>query len=261
MPSEDVMIGVNNMVRWGLVLSLGAALLPLGAQETGFTKEFKARFGYTPNPKDHLRAPYTGYGLNVGYGIGVGRVALELGYFYNTGDNYISAPDTSAIPAGQLPVNPAKSVEDKRNEISGFSVRASFSQALNKTWRWQAGVQLGGAFKHQYVGDTQSLPWDAASGKAAWRDFYLSVPREGGLNPTPYLGATWLATKDSSVEFNLVLHNYQAIEYHHYAGTASAYTSGTAGRYSADGASYAKDTLDKTRRLVPHAEIAYVFHF
>lgn len=255
------MIGANNLVRWGLVLSLVGALSPLPAQDTGFSKEFKFRLGYTPSPKDHLRNPYTGFGLNLGYGIGVGRLGLELGYIYKTGDNYITQPDASALGASQLPMNPAKSVEDKRNQLAGFTVRTSFSQALAEDWRWQAGIQFGGGFKHQYVGDTQSLPWDAASGMAAWRDFYLGVPVQGGLNPTPFGGVIWRVDKDSSVELNLVLLRYKAIEYHHYAGTASSYTAGSTGAYASGGATYPMDSLETKNRLVPHAEIAYVFHF
>lgn len=252
---------VNEVIGWGLLACLCGSLTPLRAQDTGFSKEFKFRLGYTPNPQDHLRAPYTGFGLNIGYGIGVGRVALELGYFYKTGDDYFTQPDDSRLAAGLLPMNPAKSVEDKRNQLAGFTVRTSFSRRLAESWRWQAGVQFGAGFKHQYVGDTQSLPWDAASRSAAWRDFYIGVPVEGGLNPTPYAGVTWLVDQDSSVEFNVVLLNYRAIEYHHYVGTASSYDSGASGRYSSGGAVYPADTLDTHRRIVPHAEIAYAFRF
>jgi hypothetical protein len=255
------MFVTNNVVRWGLALSLLGSLSPLRAQETGFSKAFKFRLGYTPSPKDHLRAPNTGFGFNVDYGVGAGRVGLEVGYTYNTGDAYITAPDTSQLPAGLLPVNPAKAVEDKRNEFSGLTVRASFSRKLSEVWRWQAGLQFGGSFRHQYVGDAQSLPWDSASGNAAWRDFYVGVPRSGGLRPSPYLGVIWKADKDSSLELNLVFNNYQALEYHHMAGTASSYATGSVGRYSATGAAFPQDYLEKKSRMVPHAEIAYVFHF
>lgn len=255
------MIGAKRIVRWGLLACLFGSLGFLQSQEAGFTKEFKFRLGYTPNPQDHLRAPYTGFGLNVGYGIGAGRLGLELGYFYKTGDNYITQPDGSQVPAGLLPVNPAKSVEDKRNQLAGFSVRASFSRSFAERLRWQAGLQFGGGFKHQYVGDTQSTPWDAASGDKAWRDFYLGVPVEGGLNPSPYGGIVWKADKDSSIEVNLLLLNYKAIEYRHYIGTASSYDAGTPGRRSSVGATYPADVLDKRSRVSPHIEVAYVFHF
>ncbi|MBI1753876.1 MAG: hypothetical protein HY014_09335 [Acidobacteria bacterium] len=255
------MIKAVNMVRWGLVACLCASLSPMRAQDTGFSKEFKFRLGYAQNPKDHMRAPYTGFGLNLGYGIGVGRLGLELGYFYKTGDTYITRPDDSALGAAQLPMNPAKSVEDKRNQLAGFSVRTAFSRELAENWRWQAGLQFGGTFKHQYVGDTQSLPWDAGTGTAGWRDFYLGTPTKGGLNPTPFGGVSWKADKDSSVELNLVLLNYQAIEYHHFAGTGTVYVSSASGPHSSVDTAFPSDSLAKKNRLVPHLEIAYVFHF
>lgn len=255
------MIKAMNVLRWGLMACLCGSLTPLRSQDTGFSKEFKFRLGYTPSPKDHLRGPYTGFGLNLGYGIGVGKLGLELGYIYKTGDNYIIQPDASALTATQLPMNPAKSVEDKRNQFAGFTVRTSFSRGLAENWRWQTGLQFGGTFKHQYVGDTQSSPWDAGTGVAGWRDFYIGVPTQGGLNPTPYGGVIWRVDKDSSLELNLVLLNYKAIEYHHYAGTASAYTSSASGPYSSPGATFPLDSLETKSRLVPHIEIAYVFHF
>jgi len=250
-----------NVLRWGLVACLCGSLAPLRSEDTGFSKEFKFRLGYTSSPKDHLRGPYTGFGLNLGYGIGAGKLGLELGYIYKTGDNYITQPDASALTAAQLPMNPAKSVEDKRNQLDGFTVRTTFSRALAGNWRWQVGLQFGGTFKHQYVGDTQSTPWDAGTGAAGWRDFYLGTPTKGGLNPTPFGGVSWKAGKDSSVEMNLVLLNYQALEYHHYSGTGSVYVNGALGPYSSTATIFPKDSLVKENRLVPHLEIAYVFHF
>lgn len=255
------MIGANSLVRWGVVACLCGALSPLQSQETGFSKEIKFRLGYTPSPKDHLRGPYSGFGLNLGYGIGVGRVGLELGYFYKTGDTYITQPDASRLPAGLLPMEPAKSVEDKRNELSGLSVRASFSRTFAADWRWQAGLQMGTKFKHQYVGDAESSPWDTASGNAAWRDFYLGVPEQGGLNPSPFGGVIWKVDKDSSLEINLMLLTYKSIEYHHYVGTGSSYDTDAPGRRSSAGATFPLDSLEKHSRIIPHIEIAYVFHF
>jgi hypothetical protein len=84
---------------------------------------------------------------------------------------------------------------------------------------------------------------------------------EGGLNPTPYAGVTWVVDKDSSVEFNLVFLNYKAIEYHHFVGTGSTYDTGDPGRRSTNGTVFPLDTLEKTSRIAPHAEVAYVFRF
>jgi len=184
-----------------------------------------------------------------------------VGYMYKTGDDYFTAPDDSKLPAGQLPMNAAKSIETKRNQLAGLTLRASYSQAIGSAWRWQAGLQFGGSFKHQYVGDAQSTPWDVASGSKAWRDFYLGTPQKAKYVPSPYAGVIWKADKDSSVEFNIVLLSYQAMEYRHYVGTASAYDTGAPGRRSAQDATFPLDALATRNRVVPHAEVAYAFHF
>jgi len=255
------MIKAKHLVRGGMVLGLAGLLGPLQAQDVGFSKEFKLRLGHNPSPKDHLRSTYTGFGVNVGYGIGPGRIGLEAGYFYQTGDTYYGLPDASRLPVGALPMNASKSMDEKRNELSGFSLRLSYSAQLKDRWRWQAGLQLGTRFKHQYVGDAQSQPWDSASGAAAWRDFYIGTPGEGGLNPSPYAGLTWKVDKDSSLEFNLVAVSYQSLEYRHYAATGSSYVTGDPGRRSSAATTFPLDTVEKARRFVPHAEVAYVFHF
>jgi len=254
------MIETNRLVRWGITMCLAGTLAPLGAQETGFTKAFKFRLAYG-SQKDHMRAPYTGLGFNVGYGVGPGTIGLEVGYMYKTGDDYFTAPSDAKLPEGALPMNAAKSIESKRNQLSGLTLRASYGQAIGSTWRWQAGLQFGGSFKHQYVGDAQSTPWDVASGNAAWRDFYLGTPQKTKFTPSPFAGVTWKIDKDSSVEFNVVLLSYQAMEYQHYVGTASAYDTGTPGRRSAANAVFASDALVTRNRVVPHAEVAYAFHF
>jgi hypothetical protein len=99
----------------------------------------------------------------------------------------------------------------------------------------------------------------------AFRDTYQGVPREGGFsNISPYAGVSWNVDKDSALEFNLMFLRYDAIEYHHYAGTGTYYpgTLGTGqGRMNDPSVPWPKDTLDKHNRMVPHLEIAYVFHF
>lgn len=250
-----------NALRGGLLVCMCGSLMPLQAQETGFSKAFKFRLGYAPSPKDHLRAPYSGFGLDLGYGLGLGRIGLELGYIYKTGDNYFPQADTSRLDPSQLPANQAKSMEDKRNQFAGFTVRTTFSRSLAQDWRWQAGLQFGGTFTHQYVGDTQSSPWDATTGAAGWRDFYLGVPTKGGLNPSPFGGVTWMVDKDSSLELNVMLLSYTAIEYHHFSGTGTSYVNSASGPYSDGNTVFPSDRLDKSSRVVPHFELAYVFRF
>jgi hypothetical protein len=271
------------------VCSLG---LQAQEPETNFSLDWKTRLGYAPSAKDNLRQSSLGFGLNLGYKVGPGKVGFELGYFYKTGDNYLTMPDDSLNARGQA-MNPLRSIEDKRNELSGITVRLSYQQDINPTWSWQAGLQLGSQFKHQYIGDSQSVAYtagwdrqwnagDAAREAAAnalvspnsWHDTYNGTPTDKSLNPSPFVGVSWNIDKESSLEFNLLLLNYKAIEYHHYNGTATNYHGGVhyengsptqwvgpiADDYSAR-SSYPYDKLDTKNSVVPHIEITYTFHF
>jgi hypothetical protein len=262
------MRATNSLARWGLAACLiGSGLLQ--AQDTGFSKDFKIRLGYTPSTDvSQLRHYYQGFGLNLGYGFASGKLAAELGYFYNTGDPFVTAPDGTkagtvhyadgTTAAGQA-MDPAHAIDDKRNELSGFTVRVSWQAKINEGWDWQAGLQLGTQFKHQYIGDARSLT--ATAGGATWEDTYQGVPREGGINISPYAGVSWKIDKDSALEFNVMLLRYNAIDYHHYAGTGTYVTTGSAAGLNNTDYPFAYDKLEKNSRMVAHLEIAYVFHF
>jgi hypothetical protein len=268
------MRGATSLARWALTAGLATSLSVLSAQDAGFSKDFKVRLGYAPSTKDHLANSMTSFGLNLEQGIGAGRIGLELGYLYKSGNTYVTTPSTAKLPATFLAMDPSKSHETKRNGLEGFTVRLSFNQAFAEGWRWQAGLQLGGQFKHEYVGDAQSanwLNWGSPAPANSWRDLYNATPTKGGLNPSPYVGATWKIDDSSSLEFNVLLLNYKALEYNHYAGTASSYDPGGQGAggsgspylgpVSSMNAAWPSDSLSSTSRLVPHLELGYVFRF
>jgi hypothetical protein len=254
------MRATNSLARWGLAACLVGSV-GLQAQDTGFSNDFKLRLGFTPTAKDNLRRNYQGFGWNLGYGLGVGRIGLELGYLYNTGDPYETTPDYSRVPVDKQAVDPTQVVEDKRNELSGFTARLSWQQKINEGWNWQAGLQIGTDFKHQYVCDVHSLG-DRTKSTAAWEDTYNGTPKKGGFsNISPYAGVSWNVDSDSSLEFNLMLLRYDAIEYHHYAGTGTYIPSGDQMGLNNVSVPWRYDKLDSHNRMVPHIEIAYVFHF
>jgi hypothetical protein len=257
-----------------MVTSLG---LQAQEAETNFSLDWKTRVGYTPSPKDNLRSSYLGFGMNLGYKVGPGKVGFELGYFYNTGDNYFtSQPDTSMLASnGKLALDPAYTVQDKRNELAGITVRLSYQQdfADSKDFGWQAGLQFGAKFKHQFIGDTRSVNYVGSTTTPppanSWRDLYNGADYKAALNPSPFLGAIWHVDKESSLEFNLMLLNYTAVDYHHYAGTASNYHATNVqnppvGPVSDDisGSSvFPYDSLASHNSMVPHIEVTYTFHF
>lgn len=283
------MRATNSLARWGLAACLVGSVGLVQAQETGFVKDFKLRGGYALSSKDHLRPWSQGFGLNLGWAAGsIGKFGLELGYFYKTGDPYYTLADGSRVGAGldAYDARLAKSADDKRNEFSGFTARLSYQNKLTEKWEYQVGLQLGGKFKHQYVGDHRSvnLPdpgaptdpnrhigwggdWQGVS-SGSWRELYNGTPVEGGLNVSPYLGMSYNFDKDSALEMNVLLLRYKSIEYKHYAGTASHMDPGYPGwaypphgPVSSSDAVFPYDYLEENNRMVPHIEFAYVFHF
>jgi hypothetical protein len=243
---------------------------PLGAEDVapGFSKDFKLRMGYGLQTKDHLRASSVGLGFNVAYGTPDGKFGVELGYYYKTGDQYIE-PVLGEAPTPLSPVDPARSGDSRRNQLDGFAMRLSFQRAIDEEWDWQAGIMLGGTrFKHEYVGDIQGQNWNG-SNPNSWRDTYSGTPEQGGLKASPYAGISVKAGPASSLELNVMLVSYTAINYVHHPGTAvgtgnpypfPADMSSNPGGLGAHNA-FPGDSLEKKNRLVPHLELAYVLRF
>ncbi|GEM_PF-1194423 len=262
---------------WGLAAVL-ASSLGLQAQEAAspFSFDWKMRVGYAPSAKDNLRQGSLGFGFNFGYKLGDGKLGAELGYTYKTGDNYFTMPDTSKIAAGREAIDPTKTVVDKRNEFEGLTLRLSYQQDINTTWAWQAGLQIGGRFHQQAIIDTRSQNYSssvAANVSAgSWRDLYNTTRAEYNLIPSPFAGVVWNVDKDSSVEFNLLLLSYTALNYHHYVGASSTpYYGGVhqekgdnvnwVGPICTDIQGFPADSLDKSTHIMPHFEITYTLHF
>jgi hypothetical protein len=250
-----------------LALILAAAAMgPLRAEEPAFTRDFKLRTGYGLSTKDNLRPGTLSLGFNFAYGTSAGKVGLEVGYFYKTGDQYIE-PVVGNAPEPLSPVNLDRSGDSRKNSLEGLALRLSFQKQIDADWSWQAGLMLGGTrFKHEYVGDVQGEAW-VSSNPASWRDTYYGTPTSGGIKVSPYVGAAYRIGDHSSLEVNLLLLNYSALNYVHHPGTASSYaldtdpyTDPSVGRISPYNA-FPLDTLAKTNRLAPHLEFGYIFHF
>jgi len=247
-----------------LALAL-AGLSPLGAQEAGFYKDLKVRVGYSPEAKDNLRQSSIGFGFNVGYASSVGKWGVELGYYYKTGDQYIQPVDTH-VPDGLSPVDTNYSGDSRRNQLDGLTVRLSFEKPIDEIWSWQAGLMLGGTrFKHEYVGDVCSQDWTSTNHES-WRDTYSGTPTKGGLKISPYAGVSFAVSDHSSIELNVLVLNYTALEYQHHAGSGDYAFSTVTGAYDtvgriADHNAFPSDRLAETNRYVPQLEFGYAIHF
>lgn len=243
------------------------AACTLFAQDSGFYKDVKIRLGYGLQSKDNLQDSTLGFGLDLGWATPGGRWGLELGYFSKAGDSYLAGPH-GTLPADLTAMDTARFGDSRRNSLDGFSARFSFQKAIDETWSWQAGLMVGGTrFKHEYVGQAQSQGWAAGSADpGSWLDTWNGTPTKGGFKVSPFAGITWNLGAVSSLEFNVLLLDYTALEYVHEAGSGTYALStvpGTdpnAGRISPNNA-FPGDTLVTHNRLVPHLEVGYVFHF
>lgn len=249
------------------LLAAALAVGALHAQETGFYKDVKIRLGYGLQTQDNLRASALGFGLNLGWATPAAKWAVEIGYYYKTGDQYMAGPN-GTLPEGLTPLDPAAFGDSRRNSLDGLALRLSYQRSINEDWQWQAGLMVGGTkFKHEYVGQAQSQGWASGSGDpGSWLDTWNGTPTKGGMKISPYAGVTWNLGPVSSLEFNVMLLNYTALDYVHYAGTGTyelSTVSGAdpnAGRISPNNA-FPGDALNSRNRLVPHLEVGYVFHF
>ncbi len=247
-------------------LALALAATALRAEEPAVTRDFKLRTGYGLVTKDKLRPSSLSLGFNFAYRIPAGKVGLEVGYFYKAGDQYIE-PVHGLAPAPLSPVNLDRSGDSRRNTIEGLALRLSFERKFDEDWSWQAGLMVGGTqFKHEYVGDMQGQDWTAAN-PDSWRDTYSGTPVSGGVKVSPYAGVIYRVGDHSSIELNILLLNYSALDYLHRPGTATSYaldtdpySDPTVGRISPHNA-FPGDTLTKSNRVIPHVEFGYTFHF
>jgi hypothetical protein len=251
----------------GLLL-LATSMAPLAAQEPpGFAGDLKFHLGYTPSPKDNLRCASETVGVNLSWGTAYGRLGLELGWAYWTGDGFIQPVGTA--PATMAPVTASHSGDSRRNDLSGLMARLTLQRPTGiADLQWQVGLQLGGSkWNQQYFGDVSGGYKDTVSPNTwAWRDTYSGNLPQSGIGISPLAGVAWRLSEKGSLECNLVIRNYRSREYVHLPGTASTYAPGTdyQGYATSPISGHNAFPLDPTRthsRWQPQLEIAYVFHF
>jgi hypothetical protein len=133
------------------------------------------------------------------------------------------------------------------------NARFSYENAIDKTWSWQAGLQVGQAkFRHEYIGDIGNTNW------SAYEDTYNGTPTKSVFTVSPFAGVSYRINQDSAFELNLLSLAYTAIDFHHAPGSAIV-----AGNPNVAGSHlvYAGDHLDEQKRNALHIEIGYTFRF
>lgn len=261
-------------VHMGAALALMVALgTPLSAQtpavpESRFSADLKLHFGWTPQNKDQLRHDYQAIGVDFGYRTDFGRLGLELGWNYKAGDGFVNSvgPDPASP---RVPVDRDWSGDSRRNDLNGLMTRLSLTRPLTESIDWQAGIQVGGTlWNQQYFGDIRGgyQPKSKPGPTWAWRDLYNGNLKGHYVGISPFAGVKFDIGHNGGLEVNLMLLNYQAREYVHLPGTASAYVPGkdSSGRTTSPTSAQNDcplDTSTSAKRYVPHIEITYVYHF
>jgi hypothetical protein len=245
--------GIHNLGRTLALVTLGSSLLL--AQEKGIGADFKLRAGYGLSTNDNLNSTLLGLGLNLRYGFDWGTLNAELGYSYKPGSQFLVGFDAPA--AGKSAADPANSVDSRKNSLDQVNARFSYERAIDKSWSWQAGLQVGKSrFRHEYVGEVAGV--DLVDPTLKYRDTYNGTPTKSVLTVSPFVGVSYQINGDSAFELNLLSLSYTAINFRHTPGAALAPGSPTgAGAHLV----YVGDHLDEQKRNAIHVEIGYTFRF
>jgi len=252
------------------ILTLGLAGVLAAAQGEGLAlqTEAKLRAGFGLTRPDQLRQGTLGLGLGVSAWTPVGRVGVEAGYFYKSGDAYLAPIDTPQ--AGMAKVDVLRSFDRRKNDLDGIQVRISLERPLEAGWHWQAGLMILGAnYHHQVQADMQSEDWKPVTTQPAqglWRDTYSSWKSERSLGFSPFVGLRVELHESSRLEFNALLLNYRTTQYVHTPGSGTYRTdlkdvTGKPVGPLADHNAFPGDHRTSTTRFVPHLEVGYAFQF
>ena len=211
----------------------GVGLMAQSAPKPGdFGFNVKLHAGGTfGNLKDDLHAQNMfGLGLEGTYALSssssiIGEVAfLSFGGkgYDNThlsGPIYIPGPTTTS---GGSPVylDPASSVDFRKNSLAGFSLRGGYRRAINDTWAWQAGLTLDNLkYRQEASGTLQPLVGGAPAGPY---EGIAVTPTETKLNVGAFAGIRAQLTRDFSLEANVLSVGYGTADYQPFTYTGQA---------------------------------------
>lgn len=236
---------------------LGLAVLILGsprlsAEESGTSCALKLRGlvsstssdqGMSNNVIGNNLALGTGFGIELGYGVGPGKITAELGYSVQAGDAYLASTGGMRTNGANVVIDTTTSIDSRKNKLEGMTLRLGWEAPWTQSFSWRAGLQFGGnKFTHQVLGNTYGTVGTAPAVKFA--DAYTYTGSESKSTPSPYVGVTYKFDDSSSLEFGVLLLNYTSINYQHVANTKNQF-----------------DTAPTSSRSVPNLEVAYVFRF
>lgn len=220
----------------------------LAAQADPLEFVVKLRSGVAlSSPKDHVSRKTLGMGLELAYASPAGRFSAELGYQYVPGDQYLSNVTAFPTAPGAPPLDAAASVDSRKNQFEGLTLRLAYGMDLTPRWSWQAGIQAGGSkYRQEYLGDV------ADANYTTYEDTYNGVVNHTAVPLSPFAGVRFRINDASSVELNLIALRYTSANYVHVGGTVP-------GDYGSGHTSL--DHVDLEKRTLTHVEVAYGIHF
>lgn len=239
-----------------LALAMILAAPTLVAQGTGLDAALKFRTGLAIGDNDdHLTQRTLGIGVETGYKMGdLGRVSLELGWFYKPGDQYLVDLSKTQVVAGRNPINLANSVDSRKTDIQGFVVRLAYGKSFGDLGL-HGGLQVGKLkFRQEFVGNTRdNTPTSSA---LTYADSYWGERYASPMSVSPYVGVTYKLNSFSEVELNVLALRYKAVDYVHIAGQNPKVSGGPA-----VGINNPLDTTVENSRMKPHVEFGYTIRF
>ena len=248
----------------GCCLAATLAAPALCADEPGVGFAFKMRGALQVGAlKDGLGSKILGMGLETTFPIGTGSLSCELGYQYKSGNQNLADLGAMNLASTGTAINPAFSVHSEKNKLEGALLRLGYGAALCPTWDWKAGLQLGGAkFSNQAIGYITDGSIDSNGNivGASYLDTFAKANSKTSLAISPFANLVYHLDADSAFEFGVLLLNYKTFIYNHVAGSAVTDPGNPDPTYVWGGHSGQYSYIQKNR-LVPHFELAYVFHF
>lgn len=246
-------------------LAFGALAVPAWcAEEPGLDVAFKLRGAIqAASAKDGLGSKVLGMGLELSAPLGKGRVFCEVGYQFKPGNESRADLADMQRATAHTVINPDFSVNSQKNKVEGAMVRLGCGGALNTSWAWKAGLQLGGAkFYNQAIGHITDGTIDNTGllNDASYLDTYAAVNTKSFLAVSPFGGLSYRVDASSSIEFGILFLNYKTYIHNHVAGTEVTDPVSPDPSYVWGGHT-GQDSFIQKSRLVPHFEVAYVFHF
>ncbi|GLH71684.1 hypothetical protein GETHLI_01860 [Geothrix limicola] len=181
-----------------------------------------------------------GFGLELGYALGPGRITGELGYTVQSGDAFLGNTGDMRTYGSGVVIDSANSVDSRKNKVEGLHLRLGYEAPWTGSLSWRAGLQFGGnKFTHQVLGNV-----NGTSAAGSFSDSYFYVGSKTASTPSPFAGLTYKFDEASSFEFGVLFLSYTSLSYQHVANTQNQF-----------------DSVTTSDRIVPNLEIAYVFRF